>query len=157
MRIPVALLLTGLAACADTGTGALTQEGGGPGPMLTAGTCSFTVSKVGTDPISAAANSTGNDAAAWFLQRPQNGVGVKLVGELFNYSGAVTSATHSSWITFPDTLPTYPQTIDADVFFGTGAAGTGTIGMTVRYVCADGTDTLTASIRKFGSFGVDVN
>ena len=157
MRIYSFLLLAVLsAACADTGSPALTEEGGGTGPMLTAGTCNFTISKVGTDPISASANTTGNDAGSWFLLR-SGSVGVTLVGEVFTYSGAVTSASHSSWVSFPYTLPTPPQTIDADLLFGTGEAGDGSVGMTVRYKCADGTDTLMKSFKSFGSFGVTVN
>lgn len=149
MRLSPLLLALALAACSDQTM--LPTEDVGDGPQLAPGTCGISVTQT-ADTITASANSSGNVGGSWLLGRA-NAVGVTLVSEIRFNGGAVTSTSSSGWVSFPYALPASPQTIDADMMFATGSAGPGDISMRVRYICADGGDTLT---RKLGTIQVDV-
>src|ERR1041385_6273344 len=128
MRIQSLMLLACLAAACSDGGSPLTEEGGGPGPMLSPGTYAISDSFLSSNQLSAAANSSGNSNASWHLWS-SGGSTVTIVSQSFTFSGQVTGASNSNWTTFPHVLNAL---IDADLLYSTGAAGSGTVGLSLR-------------------------
>jgi hypothetical protein len=153
MRRSPLLLVALLAACAPDGTDLAT--GPTDGPMLSPGTCSFSVTRTSPDTLVASANTTDNVGGSWFLLKTSS-AGVTLLSQTLSGGGQVTAVNPTTWTNFPQALPAQPQTIDADMFYNTGSAGTGSIGMSLKYKCSDGTDTLTKTFKQMGGFTIDV-
>jgi hypothetical protein len=150
MRRSLLLLLVLLAACAPDGSDLPT--GPSDRPQLVPGTCGLIVSQT-TDTLFAPPNTSGNFGGDWILERA-NSVGVTLVSEVRFNSGSVTSTSASGTLTYPYVMPASPQEVGADMLFTTGSVGMGDIHLRVKYVCADGGDTLT---KKLGTIFVNVD
>lgn len=95
--------------------------------------CNVTKSRFSPNPQHAPPNTANHDVA-WLLHN--NGSAITLTGETRTSSGNITGTHHSIWVIYPYTLAAGGG-IDADMLFDAGAAGSGTVGMTVHANCGN--------------------
>ena len=98
----------------------------------TATTCSVKLSYLGSKFITVVHNSTNNNAS-WQITNTGT-TAITLTGQTLSKSGNVTAVHPNVWAPFPySLLPGH--TIDSDLRFDVGAAGSGSVGMTVSSGC----------------------
>jgi hypothetical protein len=105
--------------------------------LATAPSCTISFTYIGSKTLTVQANSKNNDAG-WFINNDGT-TAVTINGQTVSKSGNIAAVRAINWASFPATLG--PGTrIDADLFFDAGAAGTGSVGMSITTSC--GTKTL---------------
>ncbi len=94
--------------------------------------CNPALSRAMSNPL-VVTNNTSDNGASWFIKN--NGTSaLTLTGQSASRTGNVTSVTANNWVPFPYALAAGAQ-IDADVLFDVGAAGTGTVSLSVSSSC----------------------
>jgi hypothetical protein len=93
--------------------------------------CNVTLTYLGPKNITVGTYTSGN-TASW--QIANNGAAFTISSQTPTSSGAITGTTSNLWFSIPGTFPASFGT-DADISFDVGAAGTGSVGLTLDASC----------------------